>query len=115
MWGESLYTHCETFCKGDIQFSVKIWPYYTVENAKNGMLLRMISSIPFEKVEDIKIGDLCYTHPSCRSSYLLLMKGCVVLEISVPQGGEHIANIKDLASLIFSQIDNVEKRRRDGL
>ena len=108
MWGESLYTHYETMKKRENLFSVKIWPYYTVEKAKEGMLLRMISSVPFEKAEDIKIGDLCYTHPCFPSSYLLLLNGRTMIEISVPERGEHMDDIKELASLIVQQMNDVE-------
>lgn len=111
MWGESLYTHCERIAKGNIHFFVKIWPYYTIEKAKEGMLLRMVSSVPFEKAEDIKIGDLCYMHPCFPSSYLLLLNGSTMIEISVSDRGEHMDDIKELASLIVSQMKDVQKRQ----
>lgn len=114
MWGESLYTHCETIGKGNIHFLVKIWPYYTTEKAKEGMLLRMISSVPFEKAEDIQVGDLCYTHPCLPGSYLLFLNERTMIEISVPGGGEHMTDIKELASLIVSQMQDVEKRLSNG-
>lgn len=110
MWGESLYTHSETLRKGKVDFCVKLWPYHTKEKAKEGMLERMIASVPFEKAEDIHIGDLCYTHPIRPNSYLLFLSSKTMVEITVYEEGNHMEDIKELASTIVAQMKDVRNR-----
>lgn len=110
MWGESLYTHSETLRKGNVDFCVKLWPYHTTEKAKEGMLERMIASVPFEKAEDIHIGDLCYTHPIRPYSYLLFLSSKTMVEITVYEEGNHMDDIKELASIIVAQMNDVRNR-----
>lgn len=110
MWGESLYTHREILRKDDIEFHVTIYPYHTVEKAKNGMLLRMIASIPFEKTEDITISDLCFIHLGMPNSFLLFLCGSTMIEISTLNGRGHMDDIKELAKLITGQMKDVRSR-----
>lgn len=115
MWGESLYTHNEVLQKGGVLFQVKLWPYYTVQKAKEGMLERMVASVPFEKAGDIHIGDLCYTHPSHPNAYLLLLSSKTMIEISADDDGDHMEDIKELASMIVAQMADVRNRMPGGM
>lgn len=112
LWGDSKYTHREDLKKDGVLFRVTISPYYTDQSAKDGLLIRMIASIPFQEAAEMHIGDLCYTHPSNPDSYLLFLSHRTLVEILVPQGGNHIEDIKALALTIISQMENLTERQK---
>lgn len=104
IWGKALYMLREIIRKEDQVFEVCLYPYRSVQDAKEGMLQHLIAQVSYEEVKEGRVGDVCFTHPDVRGRYMLLLNRQTMIEIRACGTEACMEDIRLLATLIVEQM-----------